>query len=63
MFGSVFNDALTRTLSVHNTRTVDFKSERGEYNVNISSYIVLFSILKLLIQLLPILFLIRSLKT
>lgn len=63
MFGSVFTDALTRTLSVHNTRTVDFKSERGEYNVNISSYIVLFSILKLLIQLLPILFLIRPLKT
>ena len=63
MFGSVFNDALTNTLSVHNTRTVDFKSERGEYNVNISSYIVLFSILKLLIQLLPILFSIRPLKT
>ena len=63
MFGSVFTDALTRTLSVHNTRTVDFKSERGEYNVNISSYIVLFSVYKLLIQLLPILFLIRPLKT
>jgi len=25
-----FTDELTKTLSVHNTRTVDFKSERGE---------------------------------
>ncbi len=42
MFGSVFTDELARTLYVHITRTVDFKSGRGEQNDIISVYIVLF---------------------